>query len=272
MRSIVLSLLRVVALFALALIIPACSGDNSSDDEVVLDEDDPARRAPTQQPRRYRAEWVIEPTTAGRDGGLFVYAEVIDDRNGMYSAQSGTHRAVQTRESVAICADILRPPEDVKCASIERADAVPDVASYAITRLREWSARGIFELAGEPTMAAAAAANPVVWRTTDENHRGVPVTCWEVIGDTSAAPRGFKTCFTFDPNGLIASLDLTGDTILEVDLQNYAFDVEERDFELPYDVIEDPIVYDQLLYIFPELPIGSGDDSLAEPGASTGQG
>lgn len=272
MRALVLTALRAIGLAALLLLIPACSGDENPDDDVVLDEDDPARRAPTQQPRRYRAEWIIEPTSAGREGGLYVYAEVIDDRNGLYSAQSGTHRAVQTRESVAICADILRPPEDVKCASIERADAVPDVASYAITRLREWSARGIFELAGEPSMAAAAAANPAVWRTTDENHRGVPVTCWEVTGETTAAPRGFKTCFTFDPNGLIASLDLTGDAILEVDLQNYAFDVDERDFELPYDVIEDPIVYDQLLFIFPELPVGSDDDTLAEPGASTGQG
>lgn len=263
---------RAICVLALVALAGACSDDSGTDEDLVLDEDDPARRAPTQQPRRYRAEWIIEPTSAGREGGLYVYTEVVDDRTGSYSARSRTHRAVQSRENVAICADILRPPEEVKCASIKRPDAVPDVASYALSRLREWSPRGVFEVAGEAAIAAAAAANPSTWQTTDEQHRGVPVTCWAVVGETSAAPLGFKTCFTFDPNGLIASLDLTGDAILEIDLENYSFDVDEFDFELPFEVIDDPIVYDQLLYIFPELPVGSdADQTLAEAGASIGQ-
>lgn len=266
MRTAILCLF--LALAALSASITSCSG-SPAEPEVELAEDDPARRAPTQQPRRYRAEWIVDPATAGRDTGIYVYAEIIDDFTGSYLVQSPKHRAVQTRERVAICADILRVIEEVKCASIKRPRGVPDVASIAMGRLREWSPRGIFEVVGEPSMAAAAAANPSAWQTVNETHRSIPVRCWSVVGQTTAAPLGFKICFTNDSEELVASLDLTGDLFLEVDLQIYESDVAETDFEVPFEIIEDSIVYEQLLFIFPEVPVSDEEETdLARPGAA----
>lgn len=257
-----------LTLAALLVGLTGCTSDPAQLTDETL-EDDPARRAPTESPRRYRAEWIIDPASAGRDSGRYFYLETVDDFAGSYSVQSPLHRAVQTREEVAICADILRPVEDVKCASIERPDGVPDVASIAITRLREWSPRAVFEVIGEPSMAAAAAAYPAAWTKTNETHRSIPVRCWTVVSETSAAPLGFKICFTDDTNTLVASLDLTGDLNLEVDMQRYDFSVTEDEFELIFTVIKDSVVYEQLLFIFPEVPISSGDETdLARPGAT----
>lgn len=266
MRTAILCLF--LALAALSTTLSSCSSA-SSDVEPELAEDDPARRAPTDSPRRYRAEWIIDPASAGRDTGIYVYAEIVDDFTGSYLVQSPKHRAVQTRERVAICADILRVIEEVKCASIKRPRGVPDVASIALGRLREWSPRGVFEVVGEASMAAAASANPQAWQTLTETHRGIAVRCWVVVGQTTAAPLGFKICFTDDTDGLVASLDLTGDLFLEVDLQIYETEVGETDFEVPFEIIEDAIVYEQLLFIFPEVPARDEQEiDLARPGAA----
>ena len=51
----------------------SCSDEPVVEEETELAEDDPARRAPTQRPRRYSADWFIDPSTAGRAGGGYFY-------------------------------------------------------------------------------------------------------------------------------------------------------------------------------------------------------
>jgi len=247
------------------MIASACS-ESVEPDATELEADEPSRRAPTKTPRRYRAEWVVDAGAAGRTdpGYPYIYAEVIDDVRGQYMVQTATHLATQSREASAICADIFREDGRVSCASIPRPDGVPDVASIAMTRLRDWSPAGVFEIVGPRSIEAAAAEDPDSWRATSAEHRSVPVRCWTVVAETPSAPLGFNVCFTDDGNNLVASLDLTGDELFEVDLQLYSDDVPESTFEIGFELVEDATVYEQLVFIFPQLPVG--EDSLTQPG------
>lgn len=265
-------LLLVALVCCCSLLASACT-DAIEPESTELESDEPSKRAPTKTPRRYRAEWVLDAGAAGRTepGYPYIYAEVIDDVRGQYMVQTATHLATQSREASAICADIFREDGRVSCASIPRPDGVPDVASIAITRLRDWSPAGVFEIVGPRSIEAAAAEDPDSWVATTGEHRTVPVRCWTVVAQTPSAPLGFHVCFTADGNNLVASLDLTGDELLEVDLQLYSADVPESTFEIGFDLVEDATVYEQLVFIFPQLPVG--EDALTQPGGvSTSDG
>ena len=110
-------------------------------------------------------------------------------------------------------------------------------------------------------MLAAAERNPPAWAAGAESHRGIAVRCWEVVSETSEAPLGFKVCFTDDDNALIATIDLTGDLLLEVDMQSYASDVPAALFEVEAEVQQDPGLYERLLFMFPEVPLGEVDEA-----------
>lgn len=222
-------------------------------------------RVTTSSPRRYRAEWVVNALAAGRQDpdAPYIYVEMIDDPNGRTLVQTATHLAFQDLESAAICAAIFSPEEQTSCASVARPDQVPNVASIAVTALRDWSPAGVFEVAGQASMRAAAARDPEAWTMRGDDHRGVPVDCFAVVRDTPTAPTGFDICYTRDGNGLIATLDLTGDELLEVDLQLYTSQVSSESFELAYDIPVDPTIYEQLVFIHPQIPVvasGGGSD------------
>lgn len=240
---------------------PADDADGERD--VAVDE--PVDRAGTKRPRRYRAEWILDAGAAGREepGQPYLYVEIIDDPNGRTLVQTATHLAVQDLESSAICAAIFAPENQTSCARVQRPDGVPNVASIAVMALRDWSPKSVFEVAGPDSMGAATTRSPEAWETRTDSHRGVPVNCFTVIAETFSAPTGFDICYTADGNELIASLDLTGDDFLEVDLQLYASDVTDDSFEVGFDLPVDPTIYEQLVFIHPQVPVGALD--LSDP-------
>ena len=259
------------------LLISSCSLIQS-DDPVAQPTPDPeaveaAARSATTTPRRYRAEWFIDAGAAGRTepGIPYAYIEVIDDREGRYYLQSPKHLAVQTRDAVIICADIWTTAGEPSCAQKPRPAGVPDVASIALGKLRDWSPKGVFEVAGEITIEVVANASPDVWQSERDVHREVPVSCWGVIAPTSAAPPGFRICYTADDNELVASIDLNGDGLLEADLTRYEPSIDDDRFELPYEIIQDERVFELLVFIFPEIPAGE-DESDAPENEGDGRG
>lgn len=242
---------------ALAFLAVSCTSaaPPTVDDGVGADDDPDAVEVRISAPGRvYVAQWLVDAEAANREGpGFpFTYREVVDEREGVYLVQSPDHLALQTRPSVVFCAGIFRSRG--VCASSPRPDGVPDILAIGPTRLKEWSPESIFEVADPRTIGTVAEAEPDAWTTRSLVIAGVATDCFVVVGDTSAAPEGFEVCFTADDNRLIASLDLEGDFILEVELREYRTNVTEADTVVPFDLIESDALYENLVLLFPELP------------------
>ena len=208
-------------------------------------------------PRQYSAEWLISAEAVNADGPgyPFVYREVVDDRTGRYLVQSANHLATQAPGRVVFCAAIFRP--EPFCAAAERAEGTPHVLSYAVQVLRAWGPGPLYDLASYREIKLVVASDDTGWerrlgRIGDE----FGVECFVVVGDTTAASTGFEVCFTDDDLHLVASVDLQGDLLNEIELLAYSRTITDEDLDTGLDefVEEKVTLQDQLLTLFPEVP------------------
>lgn len=237
---------------AAMLVLGACSGDGDDGDA-----DTSPEAVPLDEPaRRYVAEWLINAEAVGVDGpGFdFLYREVVDDATGRYLVQSPAHIATQSRESVVLCAAIFRV--DPYCAATERPENTPPVLAYPVQLLRSWGPSQLYDLAGWREVSLVANTEPDAWSRRTEVVGDVPVECFAVIGETAAARTGFEVCFTDDDLHLVASVDLQGDLVYEIDLITYERTIDEEAFETGLDefVEAKDSLQDQLITLFPDVP------------------
>lgn len=207
--------------------------------------------------REFRAEWLINAEAIGAEGpGFpFAYREIVDDRRGRYLVQGPEHLASQTPEEVVFCAAIFR--NDPFCAATERASAAPNVLSYPIQLLRGWGPTALYDLAGWREVDLAATVDTDSWsRRTTTSVRGINVECFLVVGETAAANPGFEVCYTDDDEHLVATVDLQGDGVFEIELVRYQRTIGDEDFDTGLeDAIEQKAsLQEQLLRLFPEVP------------------
>lgn len=207
-------------------------------------------------PRRYHAEWLIDAESVGADGPGFPYryVEIVDDRTGRYLVQSPNHLATQAPDEVVFCAAIFR--NDPYCAAGDRPENTPPVLAYPVQLLRGWGPTELYDLAGWREVSLTAGTEPDAWHRYRDIVRDIPVDCFRVIGETAAAREGFEVCFTDDDLHLVASVDLQGDLVYEIDLVTYervlepdAFDSGLEDF-----VEAKASLLEQLITLFPEIP------------------
>lgn len=233
-------------------VLAACTGGDADDGADVEPEPVPLD-APTRQ---YTAEWLIDAEAVGVDGpGFdFLYREVVDDATGRYLVQSPAHIATQSRESVVFCAAIFRV--DPYCAATERPENTPPVLAYPLQLLRSWGPSQLYDLAGWREVSLVAATEPNAWARRTEVVGEIPVECFAVIGETSAARTGFEVCFTNDDLHLVASVDLQGDLVYEIDLIAYERTIAEDAFETGLDdfIEAKASLQDQLITLFPDVP------------------
>lgn len=252
-RATLRGLFAVAALVLVAmLMLGACSGDGDG-----TAEDTTPEAVPLDEPaRRYVAEWLINAEAVGVDGpGFdFLYREVVDDATGRYLVQSPAHLATQSRESVVFCAAIFRV--DPYCAATERPENTPPVLAYPVQLLRSWGPSQLYDLAGWREVSLVANTEPDAWSRRTEVVGEIPVECFAVIGDTAAARTGFEVCFTNDDLHLVASVDLQGDLVYEIDLITYERSVDDEAFETGLDdfVEARESLQDQLITLFPDVP------------------
>lgn len=236
--------------------------DEASDVEQTPDPD--GNRARTDSPRRYVAEWLVDAQAIGLEVfgvNPYSYVEVVDDREGTYLVLGPEHLVRQTREQVVFCAGVFAVAP--ACASIERPRGVPDIQSVAVTRVKEWAPDRVYQLADLRGFEEVAETDPAAWQTRTGVHLGVPVRCFTAVGPNPSAPEGFDVCITDDDNELIATLDLQGDVLLDISLERYETTLSEFDLGLPAEVTSDADVFDQLVYIYPQVP----DIVLIDPDA-----
>lgn len=243
-----LTLLLLAAMFA--------SGCRGTDVPATVEPDD-AAAALDAPPRQYAAEWFIDAEAVNADGPgyRFVYREVVDDRVGHYLVQSPNHLASQTPDQVVFCAAIFR--EDPFCAATERAEGTPNVLSYPIQILSDWGPGPLYDLASYREIKLVVARDQAAWeQRTDVIADDIPVECFAVVGETTAASIGFDICFTSDDLHLVASVDLHGDLLNEIDLLAYSRTVTDEDLVTGLEefIEEKPAVQEQLLALFPEIP------------------
>lgn len=230
----------------------ACSGGDDGADEDAT----PEPIALDDSPRQYDARWLINAEAVGADGpGFnFLYREVVDDRTGRYLVQSPNHLATQAPDQVVLCAAIFRV--DPYCAATERPDNTPPVYSYPVQLLREWGPFELYDLAGWRELDLVSRTEPDAWNRRTFTIRDIPVECFTVIGETSAARTGFEVCYTDDDLHLVASVDLQGDLVYEIDLQAYERTVDDESFETGLEefIEAKSSLQDQLITLFPEIP------------------
>ena len=234
------------------LVLVGCTGGDSADEAeptpeaVELD-------APTRQ---YDAEWLINAEAVGVDGpGFdFLYREVVDDGTGRYLVQSPAHVATQSRDAVIFCAAIFR--SDPYCSETERPEDTPPVLAYPLQLLRSWGPHELYDLAGWREVSLVAAAEPDAWSRRTEVVGEIAVECFAVVGETSAAREGFEVCFTNDDLHLVASVDLQGDLVYEIDLISYRRTIADDAFETGLDefIEAKESLQDQLVTLFPDVP------------------
>ncbi len=252
-RATLRGLFAVAALLLAAmLVLGACSGGGNDGDA-----DTSPEAVPLDEPaRRYVAEWLINAEAVGVDGpGFdFLYREVVDDATGRYLVQSPAHIATQSRESVVFCAAIFRV--DPYCSATERPANTPPVLAYPVQLLRSWGPSQLYDLAGWREVSLVANTEPDAWSRRTEVVGDVPVECFAVIGETAAARTGFEVCFTDDDLHLVASVDLQGDLVYEIDLITYERTIDEEAFETGLDdfIEARDSLQDQLITLFPDVP------------------
>lgn len=208
-------------------------------------------------PRRFVAEWLVDAEAIGVEGPGFpyLYREVVDDAVGRYLVQSPQHVALQQPDRVVFCAAIFR--SDPYCASTPRPEDTPPVYSYAVQLLRTtWSPSRVYELASWRELDLVANADPDAWDRRPGLVSEINVECFIAVADTPAAPTGFEVCFVDDDTRLLASVDLQGDGIFEIDLQTYQPGVVDDDFDTGMSewFEETASLQEQLLGLFPDIP------------------
>ncbi len=243
---------------AVATVLLVLAGSCSAGDDEATNADPTATPAMQRSAgRSYAADWDIDAEAMGAEGlGFpFSYREVFDDRSGRYLVQSPQHLAFQEPDRVVFCAAILRAVPF--CGQSERAEGTPNVLAYPLQLLREWGPTQLYELASWRELVLVAERDPANWeRRTGVTLRGLTTDCFSVTGDTGAAPMGFSVCFTDDDLHLVATVDLQGDDLYEIDLVNYSRPPKADDFVTGLDgfIEEKPSLQDQLLELYPEVP------------------
>ncbi len=245
------SMLAVVVALALA----GCSGGGDEAEPTAVPD---IASVTTSDAKTYVAEWFISAESVGADGPGYPYAyrEAVDDRTGRYLIQSPDHVAVQTRDEVIFCAAIFRAGDSF-CALTERTDGAPPVLEYPLQLTRQWSPRQLYGLASWSEMELAVRAEPDAWeRSRGTSAFGSVTECFKVVGETTAANTGFEVCFTDDDLRLVATVDLQGDLIYEIDLLTLKRSVDAADFETNLDefIEEKESLQEQLVALFPEIP------------------
>jgi hypothetical protein len=243
---------RLLAAAAIVLLLDSCTGRGTAEDA----DPTPEPLGLAAAPARYDATWLIDAEAVGADGPGFpyLYREVVDDRTGRYLVQSPNHLATQRPDEVVFCAAIFRV--DPYCASSPRAEDTPPVYAYPLQLVRSWGPTQLYDLAGWREINLVAATEPGAWSRRTEVVRDVPVECFAVIGETAAARTGFEICFTDDDLHLVASVDLQGDLVYEIDLQSYERQLADDAFDTGLDdfIEAKPSLQDQLIMLFPEIP------------------
>ena len=225
----------------------------------------PAQEAPVDvapllgAPRMYSATWLIDPSAVNAEGvdEPYLYREVVDDRNGLYLVESPNHVATQTPQEVVFCAAIARVPLDPYCASSPRAEDTPNVLSYPIQLLHEWGPRELYDVASHREIALVAASDTQNWdQRVGRAANGIEVECFAVTGTTTAAATDFEICFTNDELHLVASVDVQGDLIFEIDLLSYERENLEDDLVTGFEGFHQalPQLQEQLLNLYPDIP------------------
>ncbi|MEM7093481.1 MAG: hypothetical protein AAF567_10805 [Actinomycetota bacterium] len=241
-----------LAIAVLLLLLAACTGSGEGADA------EPTATAVVNRSadRAYDASWLVNAEAVGVNGpGFpFLYREVVDDASGRYLVQSPAHLATQDPEVVVFCAAIFR--SDPYCASTERPDNTPPVLSYPVQLLRTWGPVDLYDLATWREVDLVAQNEPAAWRRTNTTIADTPVECFSVVGETSAARTGFEVCFTDDDLRLVASVDLQGDLVYEIDLRSYERTIADDAFETGLDefIEAKQSLQDQLITLFPEIP------------------
>lgn len=258
-RSTRLGLILVLAATWM-LLASACtnSGDSAEGDEpgepISTDRDDG---------RFYSAQWTVDAEAIGKPGVGFPYpfVEIVDDLQGTYLYRTPNHLAYQDRERVVFCAGVTLVDSDPRCASTPRPDGTPDVIGLGLQRIRDWHPLNVYEVADFRRLQLVADEDPEGWsqqQITFETFEGpIQVDCFLTRTDTETAPTGVELCFTKDENRLLASVDLNGDLVYEVQLDRYRPFADEDEFAVIDDlpIVQDPRRYEQLIVIFPEIPI-----------------
>lgn len=244
-----------VILIALLGFGSSCLGEDTGPVPTSSQEDAVAQHQPMIS--SYRAEWLVDARGARNDSPNFPYAyvEVIDELHGDFRVESPQHIAVQSRDEVVLCAIVLRG--EPYCASNPRPQGVPDVFSYPIQLLKLWGPREVFGLASYPEIALASELDTEAWQQNSlATADGLKIECYSIIGMTNAGREGLEICFTQDELRLIASLDVEGDGVYEVELTTYNTNVATSDFVTGLEGLVEakPAIYEQLLALFPEVP------------------
>lgn len=236
----------------MAFLVSACSG---GDEEPTQE---PTAEPDNKTPVTYVAEWLVNSSTMAPElkGGSYLYREVFDSRRNSFLIQSPNHIARQTARTVVFCAATNRL--DPYCAQQGRSKNSPALLAYPLQQIREWSPESLYELASRREIEIAAARDPQAWDIDRQSSNfNTPVICYEVVGETNAAPLGFQVCYTDDANRVLASLDIHGDFVLEVELVNYTRSVYEDDFVIGFEefIEESSSLYNSLIRLYPEIPI-----------------
>lgn len=213
--------------------------------------------------RFYTAQWTVDAEAIGKPGVGFPYpfVEVVDDLRGTYLSRTPNHLAFQDRERIVFCAGINLVDSEPRCASAPRPADTPDVIGLALQRIRDWHPLSVYEVADFRRLKLVADEDPGGWsqqRIGFETFDGpIMVDCFLTKTDTETAPAGVELCFTNDENRLLASVDLNGDLVYEVQLDRYRPFADDDEFAVVDDlpIVQDPRRYEQLVVIFPDIPI-----------------
>lgn len=236
----------------IALLVAGCtsSGPDSDRDTAGLATPEPDSTGD----RLYTATWTVNAEAVGKEGPgyPYQYVEIIDDANGVFLMQGPQHLALQTTEKVVFCAGTDQV--DARCASTTRPRNNPNVLSLGLAAIRDWHPKAIYEVADYRRLKLTTESDPTQWTSSRDVAAGIPVECFS-SGQSATTPEGLRICYTDDDNRLLASVDMNGDFINELELGRYDPWADEDALELDYEVADDEKRFEQLIVIFPEVPI-----------------
>jgi len=251
-RTYRLQLLVVATILVIAAFVAGCT--NGSDDESTASQSPTSSRADASSGRSYTAEWIVDAAAIGREPGYaYRFVEIVDDAEGVYFTSGPDHLSLQTPPEVVFCAGILQA--EPRCASTERPNGTPNVLALGPSVIREWHPEQVYEVANYRRMDLIADAEPESWTRSKEASLEIAVECFRPTVSDEGTPVGLSLCYTSDDEHLLASVDMNGDDIFEVYLDRYEPVPDEDQLEIPFDVIGDAKQYEQLLVIFPNVPI-----------------
>jgi len=204
--------------------------------------------------RSYTAEWIVDAAAIGREPGYaYRFVEIVDDAAGVYFTSGPDHLSLQTPPEVVFCAGILQV--EPRCASTERPNGTPNVLALGPAVIREWHPEQVYEVANYRRMNLIANAEPDAWVRSNEASVDIAVECFRPLVRDEGTPEGLSLCYTRDAEHLLASVDMNGDDIFEVYLDRYEPVPDQDQLDIPFEVVGDAKQYEQLLVIFPNVPI-----------------